>query len=190
MRYWTDLLKAWKAMRTLEKGLTHHHTKCRTIRMRKSDGTMATADNENAEVFCDYFDKIFNNQCPLPCNELALDLIDQSPNFTHLKETPSLLKVRAALHQMANCKAPGPSSVTSDALKAMVWTKHDPDNDVDNNNANCLITVIHAMLLDFWSENTNFEYWASGILSHVPKKGDLSNPNKWQPVCLLETTYK
>eukprot|EP00957_Ditylum_brightwellii_P148522 11308679-Ditylum_brightwellii.AAC.2 len=86
---------------------------------------------------------------------------------------------------MANGKAPGSSSVTSDALKAMIWTEHDPDNDVDNDNANCLTIVIHAMLLDFWSENTDFTSCASGILSPVPKKGDLSDPNKWQPVCLL-----
>eukprot|EP00957_Ditylum_brightwellii_P036052 2731654-Ditylum_brightwellii.AAC.1 len=30
MEYRTDPVKAWKAIRTLEKGLSHHHTKCRT----------------------------------------------------------------------------------------------------------------------------------------------------------------
>eukprot|EP00957_Ditylum_brightwellii_P095474 7271896-Ditylum_brightwellii.AAC.1 len=71
---------------------------------------------------------------------------------------------------MANGKAPRPSGITSDALKAMIWTKDDPDNDADNDDANCLIAVIHAMLLDFWSENTDFDSCASGILSPVPKK--------------------
>eukprot|EP00957_Ditylum_brightwellii_P017779 1338951-Ditylum_brightwellii.AAC.1 len=156
----------------------------------KSDGMVATTDNENAEVFYQHFDKVFNNQSLLPCDKSALDLIDQSPNFTHLEETPSLLKVCTALHWMANGKASGPSSVTSDALKAMIWTKQGPDNDADTNDANCLITMIHAMLLDFWSKNTDFESWSSGILSPVPKKGNFSNPNKWQPVCLLETTYE
>eukprot|EP00957_Ditylum_brightwellii_P108502 8275959-Ditylum_brightwellii.AAC.2 len=32
--------------------------------------------------------------------------------------------------------------------------------------------------------------WRIGNLSPVLKPGDLSNPNKWQPVCLLETLYK
>eukprot|EP00957_Ditylum_brightwellii_P130862 9982824-Ditylum_brightwellii.AAC.1 len=157
-------------MRTLEKGLTHHHTKCRTICMQKSDGTMATTDNKNAETFCKHFNKIFNNQSPLPCDETALDLIDNSPDFTHLEDAPSLTNVRAALHRMANGKASGPSGVTSNALKAMIWTKHNPGNDADNDNANCLTTVIHAILLDFWSKNTDFNSWASGILSPVPKK--------------------
>eukprot|EP00957_Ditylum_brightwellii_P093726 7136288-Ditylum_brightwellii.AAC.1 len=110
---------------------------------------MATTDNENAEVFCQHFAKIFHNQSFLPCDDTALDLIDGCTDFTHLKDAPSLADVRAALHRMANGKAPGPSGVTSDALKAMIWTKDDPDNDADNNDANCLITVIHAMLLDF-----------------------------------------
>eukprot|EP00957_Ditylum_brightwellii_P198823 15154501-Ditylum_brightwellii.AAC.1 len=149
---------------------------------------MAKTDDENAEVFINIL-KIFNNQSPLPCNKLALDLINQSPDFTHLEEEPSLLEVQAALHQMANGKAPGPSSVMSDTLKAMIWTKQDPDDDEDNDDTNCLTTVIHAMLLDFWSKNTDFESWASGLLSPVPKKGDLSNQNKWRPVCLLETMY-
>eukprot|EP00957_Ditylum_brightwellii_P010551 799028-Ditylum_brightwellii.AAC.1 len=71
---------------------------------------------------------------------------------------------------MANGKAPNPSSAKSNALKAMIWTEDNPDNDADNDDANCLTIVIHAMLLDFWSENTDFVSWASGILSLVPKK--------------------
>eukprot|EP00957_Ditylum_brightwellii_P009097 687916-Ditylum_brightwellii.AAC.1 len=51
MAYRTDPIKAWKAMRTLEKDLTHHLTTCRTVRMRKPDGNKAVTDKENAEVF-------------------------------------------------------------------------------------------------------------------------------------------
>eukprot|EP00957_Ditylum_brightwellii_P148521 11308679-Ditylum_brightwellii.AAC.1 len=72
-------------MRTLEKGLTHHHTKCCNIPMHKSDGMMAITDNENAES-------------PLPCDKTALDLIKQSSDFTHLEEAPSLTDAHAALH--------------------------------------------------------------------------------------------
>eukprot|EP00957_Ditylum_brightwellii_P046049 3493870-Ditylum_brightwellii.AAC.1 len=41
MAYRTDPIKAWMAMRTLEKGLTHHHTTCRMVRMQKPDGNKA-----------------------------------------------------------------------------------------------------------------------------------------------------
>eukprot|EP00957_Ditylum_brightwellii_P207138 15351644-Ditylum_brightwellii.AAC.1 len=48
MQYKTNQIKSWKAMRTLEKGLTHHHAKCCTLKMRKADGTKAVTDEENA----------------------------------------------------------------------------------------------------------------------------------------------
>eukprot|EP00957_Ditylum_brightwellii_P173542 13212796-Ditylum_brightwellii.AAC.1 len=58
--------------------------------MRKADGTRAVTDEENAQVFCEHFSKIFNNQDPLPCNYSALSLILQHTEFTHLAELPSL----------------------------------------------------------------------------------------------------
>eukprot|EP00957_Ditylum_brightwellii_P175095 13331728-Ditylum_brightwellii.AAC.1 len=59
-----------------------------------------------------------------------------------------------------------------------------------NNNANYLATMNHAMIVEFWEDSFDFKSWESGTLAPVPKKGDLLNPNKWHPVCLLETTYK
>eukprot|EP00957_Ditylum_brightwellii_P064203 4871778-Ditylum_brightwellii.AAC.1 len=106
-------------MRTLEKGLSHHHTTCRTVRMQKPDGNKAVTDKENAEVFCEHFSCIFNNQNLLPCNLTALDLIRPCHDFTHLAAVPTLSEVSAAIRRMANGKAPGPTGITSDALKAM-----------------------------------------------------------------------
>eukprot|EP00957_Ditylum_brightwellii_P078914 5999900-Ditylum_brightwellii.AAC.1 len=133
---------------------------------------------------------MFNNQNPLPCDHTALSLILPHDNFTHLDELPSINEVRANLCRIANGKAPGPSDITSDALKSMVWTEETPGNEHDNDDANYLATVIHVMLLDFCKSTLDFKSWKSGTLAPVPKKGDLSNPNKWHPVCLLETMYK
>eukprot|EP00957_Ditylum_brightwellii_P164701 12540171-Ditylum_brightwellii.AAC.1 len=119
MAYRTDPVKAWKAMRTLEKGLLHHHSTCRTVCMQKPDGNKAVTDKENAEVFCEHFSHIFNNQNPLPCDLTALDLIRPCTDFTHLAAAPTLSEVTAAIHHMANGKAPGLTGITSDALKAM-----------------------------------------------------------------------
>eukprot|EP00957_Ditylum_brightwellii_P154271 11740221-Ditylum_brightwellii.AAC.1 len=49
MQYKTDPVKSWKATRSLEKELTHHHAKCRTVRMSKVDGTKTVTNEENAE---------------------------------------------------------------------------------------------------------------------------------------------
>eukprot|EP00957_Ditylum_brightwellii_P028682 2166677-Ditylum_brightwellii.AAC.1 len=77
-------------MQTLEKGLTHHHTQCWTIRMRKANSEKAKTVNENAQVFSTHFGKLFNNQSPLPCDPTALDLIDQVKDFTSLDDPISL----------------------------------------------------------------------------------------------------
>eukprot|EP00957_Ditylum_brightwellii_P028568 2158468-Ditylum_brightwellii.AAC.1 len=42
----------------------------------------------------------------------------------------------------------------------------------------------------FWEGNVDIKAWHKGTLSPVPKPGDLADPNKWRPVCLLKTLYK
>eukprot|EP00957_Ditylum_brightwellii_P026402 1997094-Ditylum_brightwellii.AAC.1 len=79
-------------MRTLEKGLQHHHSLCHTTWMQKADGTRAITDEENAQVFCEHFCKIFNNQNSLPCDHTALSLIPPNAGFTHLAKLPSITK--------------------------------------------------------------------------------------------------
>eukprot|EP00957_Ditylum_brightwellii_P059099 4483326-Ditylum_brightwellii.AAC.1 len=100
--------------------------------MRKADGSKATTDEENMEVFCEHFSHILNNQNLLPCDITALDLIHSCHDFTHLENEPSLTEVTTALCRMENGKAPGPSGITSDALKVMVQKEHLPENESNN----------------------------------------------------------
>eukprot|EP00957_Ditylum_brightwellii_P065592 4974859-Ditylum_brightwellii.AAC.1 len=61
---------------------------------------------------------------------------------------------------MANGKAPGPSSITSDALKSMVWCDFGPDVEASaNEDAEYLASVVHELLLDFWESNLDFVSW-------------------------------
>eukprot|EP00957_Ditylum_brightwellii_P191507 14579765-Ditylum_brightwellii.AAC.1 len=69
---------------------------------------------------------------------------------------------------MANGKAAGPSGVTPDALKAMVWREEgleDGADELDNDDADHLASVIHSLLLDFWESKLDFESWKRGILA-------------------------
>eukprot|EP00957_Ditylum_brightwellii_P041208 3119146-Ditylum_brightwellii.AAC.1 len=59
-----------------------------------------------------------------------------------------------------------------------------------NDDTDFLAVVIHTMIVKFWDGSFDFQSWESSTLAPVPKKGDLLNPNKWCPVCLLETNYK
>eukprot|EP00957_Ditylum_brightwellii_P071588 5443004-Ditylum_brightwellii.AAC.1 len=123
-----------------------------------ADGKKATTDEKNAQVFAQHFNKLFNNQLLLPCDPTALDLINQLPDFLHLAMPISPSEVCAALQRMVNRKAPGPSGITSDALKSMVWCDSGLDKeDSANKDAEYLASVIHELLLDFWESNFNFE---------------------------------
>eukprot|EP00957_Ditylum_brightwellii_P112491 8576437-Ditylum_brightwellii.AAC.1 len=147
-----------------------------------ADRKKATTDKKNAQVFAQHFNKLFNNQLPLPCDPTVLNFINQLPDFFHLATPISLSEVCAALQRMANGKAPGPSGITSDALKSMVSCDYGLDKeDSANKDAKYLASVAHELLLDFWESNLNFESWKQGTLVPVPKTGDLSNPNKWIP---------
>eukprot|EP00957_Ditylum_brightwellii_P151547 11541346-Ditylum_brightwellii.AAC.1 len=71
---------------------------------------------------------------------------------------------------MANGKAPGPSGITSDALKSMVWCDSGLDEeDSANEDAEYLASVVHELLLDFWESKLDFESWKQGMLAPVPK---------------------
>eukprot|EP00957_Ditylum_brightwellii_P192297 14638794-Ditylum_brightwellii.AAC.1 len=72
----------------------------------------------------------------------------------------------------------------------MVWIEENLEEEMVNNNIDCLATMIHEMIVQFWEGSFDFKFWESGTLAPVPKKGDLSNPNKWCLVCLLETINK
>eukprot|EP00957_Ditylum_brightwellii_P126823 9667405-Ditylum_brightwellii.AAC.1 len=91
---------------------------------------------------------------------------------------------------MANGKSPSPTGVTSDAFCAMVWCEADPAQAGLNADADYLCQYITDILKLFWEGELDVEAWKTGSLSPVPKPGDLFDPNKWRPVCLLKTSYK
>mgnify|MGYP003333642019 FL=1 len=190
-----DPVKCWEAVKDLERGLQSHHKASRVIKMRKPDGTLCTNDNENAKVFYEHFSKIFNNQ-NIRCDESVLTLLPQRDEITSLNDPPTLEEVKNSIKRMRNRKAPGPSGLKPDVLKALTQETFYESIEIDPNKdkylSYCFANSIHKYLLEFWNGNneTVFEEWRTGTLTPVPKKGDLSNPNKWRPVCLLEVTYK
>ena len=45
-------------------------------------------------------------------------------------------------------------------------------------------------ILEFWNDNLDFEEWHKGQVLPAPKSGDLSEPNKWRGVNLLDIGSK
>eukprot|EP00957_Ditylum_brightwellii_P137994 10520355-Ditylum_brightwellii.AAC.1 len=112
MDYKNNPAGSWKAVHTLEKGLSFHHVPNRSVRMKKSTGKKAKTDEENAEVFAEHFCKVFNNPDLPPCDKSTLPIIPTHPDFFSLGDLPSFDEVRNVIMWMCNGKAPGPSGIT------------------------------------------------------------------------------
>eukprot|EP00957_Ditylum_brightwellii_P191571 14585701-Ditylum_brightwellii.AAC.1 len=58
--------------------------------MQKKDGTKAKSDQENAKVFAELFEKLFNNTSPLPCNGTVLEELFDVPEFLQVAVPPTV----------------------------------------------------------------------------------------------------
>ena len=84
-------------------------------------------------------------------------------------------ELQQAIAKLKNGKAPGLNDVPPDAFKSL--TK--------NNLANLL-----EHLNSFWNDEVDFEEWHEGRVVPVPKSGNLSDPNKWRGVTLMDIGSK
>ena len=75
----------------------------------------------------------------------------------------------------ANGKSPGLNEVPLNAFKAL-----------SEQNLTLLLDFLNA----FWNEETDFDQWHERQVIPVPKNGDLSNPNKWRGVTLMDLESK
>ena len=75
------------------------------------------------------------------------------------------------MKDLTNDKSPGLNGVPPNAFKAM-----SPEN----------LKVHFNFILEFWNDNMDFEEWHEGQLVPVPKSADLSDPNKWRGVNLMD----
>ena len=80
------------------------------------------------------------------------------------------------------------------ALKRLAWHKDPGINGILPNALKVLNKRHKKILFNFiqiWCEtDTEYEDWHISMLSILPKKGDLSNPNNWRGINLLDVTSK
>jgi len=89
---------------------------------------------------------------------------------------PTEKEVKAALARMSGDKAPGPSSIPTEAFKSL-----------SGDNLNMFVGIIHKFWLD---PNYQPEGWEQISLKVIPKSGDLSNANKWRGIALGDIAAK
>ena len=79
--------------------------------------------------------------------------------------------MKQAITKLSNGKSPGLNCVPPNAFKA-----------TDEQNLLTLMNFFNS----YWSEETDFTEWHKGQLVPVVKIGDISNPNKWRGVTLMD----
>jgi hypothetical protein len=79
------------------------------------------------------------------------------------------------INKLKKGKAPGLNGIPPIALKAMDDTPQ---------------WTVHKHVSDFFNGKTDHEEWHKSQCKPVPNKGDLSDPNKWQGIMLMDMCSK
>jgi hypothetical protein len=164
---------AWENIRLLTGGETAHHKNNINMAMKLDTGDLASNAKENMSVFSLHFHKVLNNHRPV--DDSVLDLIDQKPRLTTIDTPITFREVKRAINKLKKGKAPGLNGIPPEALKAM--------DDVSKR-------TIHKHVSDFFEGKTDHEAWRKSQCVPVPKKGDLSDPNKWRGIMLMDMCSK
>ena len=141
--------------------------------MHLPTGKLATTAKENAEVLGPHFEKVFNNHRTIEWN--VIDKIKQRQTMHELNEPISWAKLKTAISKLANDKAPGLNKVPPNAFKSL-----------SNANIAHLLTFFNQ----YWEGESDFSEWHEGQFVPLPKSGDLSDPNKWRGVTLMDIRSK
>ncbi len=133
--------------------------------MKLENGDLASNAKENMSAFGMHFHTVLNNRRPVDSS--VLELIKLKPCLTAIDAPITLKEVKCAINKMKKGKAP--------SLKAMDdmprWT-------------------VHKHVFDFFDGKTDHEGWHKSQFMPVPKKGDLSHPNKWGGIMLTDMCSK
>jgi hypothetical protein len=164
---------AWEHICLLAKGETAHHQKNSHMAMWLPDETRATNSSENMSVFGPHFTKVFNNHRPV--DPTILQHIPQCHTLWELNDPNTWEEFCCAVCKLKNVKAAGLTGVPPEAFKAM-----SPANSQH----------VYEYVNQFFMRETDYEQWHRSQCVPVPKSGDLSDPNKWQGIMLMDVCSK
>jgi hypothetical protein len=152
---------------------TAHHKTNINMAMKLENGDLASNTKENMSVFGMHFHKVLNNHRPI--DKSVLDLIEQKPCLTTIDAPITFKEVKRTINKLKRGKASGLNDIPPEALKAM--------DDMP-------LQTVHKHVSDFFDGKTNHEGWHKSQCVPVPKKGNLSDPNKWRGIMLMDMCSK
>ncbi len=141
--------------------------------MRLASGEFASNAKENMSVFGLHFTNVLNNHRPVDYS--VLNLLEQKPYMTSIDNPITFSKVKKDINKLKKGKSPGLNGIPPEALKSMY---------------NSPRRIVHRHVCEFFEGKVDHEGWHRSQSIPVPKKGDLSDPNKWQGIMLMDMCSK
>ena len=169
----TGSAAAWATVKVLKAGLAPPR-RAPPAKMKKADGSLADTPEENASVFADAFSQLYGREASF--DPSVLDDLPQRPVAVGLDHVPTDDEIRLATSKL-HATAPGPSGLHARLWQALVSTSDG-------------FGFVRNLVQHFWETEELPEGWETGLLSILPKKGDLSLPGNYRGIMMLETAYK
>ena len=167
----------WDVVKLLKGGFNKQVNRdCYSLKFRKEDGSFCLNDKENKEVAHKHFgEKVFDKETVYDVE--TIENLHQYPIESNMEREPSMDEMSTAISKLSNGKSPGENGIPAEAFKALLC---------DSENRDYLL----QSLISFWRKKESPESWKIGKLKLLPKKGDLSDPNNWRGIMLLDIWSK
>jgi len=152
---------AWENIQILTGGETAHRKTNLNMSMHLASGEFESNAKENMSMFGLHFTNVLNNHRPVDYS--VLNLLEQKPYMTSINNPITFSEVKKAINKLKKGKSPGLNGIPPKALKAMY---------------NSPQRIVHHHVCEFFEGKVDHEGWHRSQCIPMPKKGDLSDPNK------------
>ena len=147
--------------------------------LRDGEGRKARSDEENAAILQPHLTKLYNTHSnSLTFDPCVLDSLPQGALMHELDDPPTHKEAEFALKAMHNGKAAGLNGLPIEVYKVLWFSSKEGAK------------VLLDILCQFWESGAVSEEWIKAKLCLLPKKGDLSDPNNWRGIMLLDCFAK
>ena len=141
--------------------------------MKMDNDNLAANDKQNVDLFAKHLSKVYNNK-----RERFADVAKFIRQREIVGDWTIILPSKNLTEQLPklwNGGAPGITEVPPEAFKCLEGENR---------------KQVYLYIVEFWEGRADYAQWYQGLGVMVPQKGDLSNPNKWRGINLMDVCSK